>query len=454
MRDFYLYSTLTRQKQKFEPLLPGKVMLYACGPTVYHDVHIGNLRTFTSVDVLRRVLTGMGYQVDHVMNITDVGHLTQEDLDSGDDRLEKSAKAQNKTPQEIAQYYTEKFQQDMERLNLLPPTHMPKASEHVAQMIIMIRELQEKGHAYETDTAVYFSVETFPHYTQLSGQKLEDKIQAARQEVQTDPQKQHPADFALWFKAVGNHAQHLQTWDSPWGKGFPGWHIECSAMVKEYFGDSIDIHAGGVDLIGTHHTNEIAQSESLTGKPFVHYWIHVEHLLINAAKMARSEGTGIGLAQVKEKGIDPEAFRYFLLTAHYRSKLNFTWEGLQEAQTTLDSIRELVANPFRNDEEDHERSESIWQALLDDMDTPKVLMELHQAQNGALWQKFGPLLGLDFTGLTDVDEKVEALMHERQQAREAKDWSASDQLRTEIEQQGYTVIDTPQGSYLWKKAQI
>lgn len=448
MQDFLLYNTLSRQKEKFTPLNDNKVTLYACGPTVYHYVHIGNLRTFTMVDLLKRVLLGQGYHVDHVMNITDVGHLTQEDLDSGDDKIEKAAAKEGKTPEQIAEFYTDEFLKDLHELAIIPPSVMPKASDHVEQMINMVELLTEKGIAYESEQAIYFDVTQYDKYTELSGQKLEDKKLAAREEITVDPQKKNPADFALWFKAVGKFQHHLQQWNSPWGKGFPGWHIECSAMAEEYLGKTIDIHAGGVDLIGTHHTNERAQSELANDELFVRYWFHVEHLLINETTMSKSAGTGFRLEDLKEKGISAETFRYLLYTAHYRSKLNFSWESLQSAQKTLQTIRQLVAGTPENAEVNKELKQKVWSYLLDDLDTPKALAVLHEAGDGALWREFEFVLGFNFNN--DADDEVLALLAKRNSAREAKNWAESDRLRGEIEELGWKVVDDASGSYIHK----
>src|SRR3989339_868759 len=345
-----LYNTLSRKIEEFVPLNTPNVTFYACGPTVYDFTHIGHMRTYTNNDVLKRVLTYLGYKVSHVMNVTDVGHLTGDD-DSGEDKMEKGAKKYGKTVWDVAKFYTEFFFKTTDALNILRPNIICKATEHVPDMIQLISKLNQNGFVYETKEAVYFNVMKFKNYGKLSGQKLDDKIQASREEVIVDPGKKHPADFALWLKRVGRFKDHTMYWPSPWGDGFPGWHLECSAMAMKYLGETIDIHTGGVDHISVHHTNEIAQSEAATGKQFVHYWLHVAFLTSYGKKMAKSEGNFVTLQDIVQKGYDPLVFRYLILTSHYRSSLNFTWRGLQGTQKALMSLREKVLS-WGNDHSD------------------------------------------------------------------------------------------------------
>lgn len=336
-----IFNTKSRSVEVFEPLNPPKVTFYSCGPTVYDNAHIGHARKYVVDDILKRTLMYFGYEVTHVMNITDVGHL-ESDADEGEDKLEKGAKKYDKTVQEVVDMFTKQFFETTDALHILRPQITPKATEHIPEMIELIQKLIEKGHAYETDTAVYFDITTFPEYGALSGQKVEDKLVNVRDEVHSDPQKKHPADFALWFKRIQHHEKHSMHWDSPWGDGFPGWHIECSAMSMKYLGDTIDIHSGGLDHIPVHHENEIAQSECATGKQFVKYWVHSQFLTVHGEKMSKSLGNLYTIADLIEKNFDPIALRYLILQTHYRQPINFTWESLQAAQTALTKLRNSV----------------------------------------------------------------------------------------------------------------
>src|SRR3989344_849787 len=303
-----LYDTYKKALAEFKPIKDKKVGLYTCGPTVYWYAPLGNLRKFIFDDILRRTLLFLDYKVKHVMNITDVGHLSLDE-----DRLEKAAKREKKSTWEIAKFYTKTFLDDIKRSNILTPEKLPAATKHIKEMIEVIAELEKKGFTYNTEQAVYFDTAKFPKYEKLAGQKIEDKRVAAREEVVPDENKKKPADFALWFKTVGRFAKHEMRWDSPWGEGFPGWHIECSAISRKYLGQPFDIHTGGVDHIPIHHPNEIAQSEGAYGKPLANFWLHGEYLLMNAAKMAKSERNFLTLSDLTEKGFSPLAFRYLVL---------------------------------------------------------------------------------------------------------------------------------------------
>lgn len=448
-RQLKLYNTLGRQVQDFVPLLDGKVGYYTCGPTVYGYAHVGNLRTFISYDVLKRTLQKIGYSVNHVMNITDVGHLVGDTGESGEDKLELGARREGKTPAEIAAFYTEAFKRDYLAVNNYLPTHLAKATDYVAQIITNVAILINKGFAYETDQAIYFDVTKATDYGRLSGQGLEDKLVSVRPEVIEDANKRQPADFAVWFKAVGHHANQLQVWDSPWGSGFPGWHIECSVIAKELLGPTVDIHTGAVDLIGTHHTNEIAQSEALNDAPFVRYWVHMGHLQINGQKMAKSAGTMFILKDLTDKGYDPLDYRYMCLSAHYRSRMDFSLDGLDVAARTLKSIRELVKEGKQAAESgEREKSELIWGAILDDLNLPKAIGLLHEAKSAALWLEFDNILGLDLKKeivAEEIPEEINNLVEERETARVAQDWAKADELRTELLNRGYLVEDTANG---------
>ncbi|KKT76937.1 MAG: Cysteine-tRNA ligase, partial [Candidatus Giovannonibacteria bacterium GW2011_GWC2_44_8] len=336
-----IYNTLTRKKEIFKPLRDKRVGLYTCGPTVYNYAHIGNLRTYVFEDILQKTLEYNGYKVKRVMNITDVGHLTS-DADTGEDKIELESKKEKKSVWEIAKFYTRSFLNDIKELNIKKPEVIVPATETVKDQIKIIKILIGKKCAYETSKAVYFNVVKFKNYNKLSKQPLSEKITAAREEVIEDPEKKHPADFVLWFKLAGHYKNHVMRWPSPWGNGFPGWHIECSAISTKYLGQPFDIHTGGVDHIDIHHTNEIAQSEAAFGKPLAKFWLHGEFLIIDQSKMSKSEGNFITLDTLKNHVFDPLAFRYLILTANYRSKLNFTWESLEAAKNAYDKLKESV----------------------------------------------------------------------------------------------------------------
>lgn len=472
-----LYNTLSRSEESFTPLSDKKVTLYSCGPTVYDETHIGHMRKFTMDDILKRALRYSGYEVNHVMNITDVGHLTGDD-DSGEDKLEKGAKKQGKTVWDVAQHYTDRFFLTMDALGIERPTTVCKATDHIAQMIELIKQLQEKGLTYETAEAIYFDVTRFPTYGKLSGQKLEDKMQAVRDEVHVDSQKKHPADFALWFKRIGRFADHTMHWPSPWGDGFPGWHIECSAMSMQYLGETIDIHTGGIDHIPVHHENEIAQSEGATGKEFVRFWVHHAFLKVNGEKMSKSKGNFFTLDDLKEKKIDPLAIRYLFLQTHYRQEMNFTWESAKAAQNTLNKLWDRAV--MFVDHQDFDLSttrepskaiieavEQIKNAISEDLNIPKVLAIVHSSIDKAvddhdilyLFRVIDPILGLNlrkkgielgkFHKLIIPDD-VETLAQEREEARKKRDFQKSDELRKKINEKGYEIEDTNEGYTLIK----
>ncbi len=338
-----LYNTKSRSVEEFKPLKEGIVTMYACGPTVYDKTHIGHMRKYIGDDILHRTLSYLGYEVKHVMNITDVGHLTN-DSDEGDDKFEGKAKAEGKTVWDVAKYYTEYFETTMRAVNVLPPTIEPKATDHIPQMIKLVEELVQKGFAYETSQAVYFDVAKDSKYGELSGQKLSDKEVGARDEVVTDKDKKNPADFALWFKKVGKFADHQMYWPSPWGDGFPGWHIECSAMSMHYLGETIDIHTGGIDHIPVHHENEIAQSECATGHQFVRFWVHHEFLNVGGEKMSKSKNNFYTIEDIKSRGIDPLSMRLMAMGTSYRKPLNFTWESLEGVKGLL---KRLLTGQFQ-----------------------------------------------------------------------------------------------------------
>ena len=458
--DIYFYNTLTKQKDLFKPIEEGKVKIYSCGPTVYKDATIGNMRTNLLNDTLRRVLKYNGYELKHVMNITDVGHLVS-DGDEGEDKMLKSAREEHKSPLEIAEHYTKLFFRDLERLNIETPEVVCKATDHIKEMLEMVQKIMKNGYAYETSTAIYFDVSKLDKYGILSGINLNDQKAGAR--VDIDPEKRNPYDFALWIKAPANH---LMKWDSPWGPSYPGWHIECSAMSTKYLGEEFDIHTGGIDLVPTHHENEIAQNKGACGKNPAHYWIHGEYLLINGGKMSKSLGNTYLIDDIIARGYSPLAYRLFNYSCHYRGKLNFTWEGIESANTSLIRLREgyqkhLNGNSDISDEIIADMENRFHQAINDDMNMPLALSVVWEAVKypekspkiAQLLKKFDTVLGIkiDEVQETKIPQEILDLVEERKQARSDKNWSESDRLRDLIAEKGYIVKDTKDGSDFLKK---
>ncbi len=458
--DIYFYNTLTKQKDLFKPIEEGKVKIYSCGPTVYKDATIGNMRTNLLNDTLRRVLKYNGYELKHVMNITDVGHLVS-DGDEGEDKMLKSAREEHKSPLEIAEHYTKLFFRDLERLNIETPEVVCKATDHIKEMLEMVQKIMKNGYAYETSTAIYFDVSKLDQYGILSGINLNDQKAGAR--VDIDPEKRNPYDFALWIKAPANH---LMKWDSPWGPSYPGWHIECSAMSTKYLGEEFDIHTGGIDLVPTHHENEIAQNKGACGKNPAHYWIHGEYLLINGGKMSKSLGNTYLIDDIIARGYSPLAYRLFNYSCHYRGKLNFTWEGIESANTSLIRLREgyqkhLNGNSDISDEIIADMENRFHQAINDDMNMPLALSVVWEAVKypekspkiAQLLKKFDTVLGIkiDEVQETKIPQEILDLVEERKQARSDKNWSESDRLRDLIAEKGYIVKDTKDGTEVLKK---
>ncbi len=469
----YLYNTLTRSKELFKPLHPPHVGIYNCGPTVYKDIHIGNLRTFTMTDWLHRMLEYNGYDVFLVRNITDVGHLHQDDdaERAGEDKLEHEARTTGRSAQEIAAHYTEQYLHDVAELNILPPDLNPRATDHIPEMQVMTEKLIEQGLAYVKDGNVYYDVSRFPKYGELSGNTVEKLRTGAggRVSLETAEDKDAPEDFALWKQGA---ADRQMNWNSPWGSGFPGWHIECSAMATKYLGEQFDIHTGAVDLIFPHHEDEIAQSQGVSGKEPVQIWMHGEFLDFGNSKMSRSVGNVLLLRDLKERGIDPLAFRYLLLTAHYRSKLNFTDESIAAAQNALNNFRsdiaELAALVKTEDAQGPLSAaalrvqEVFHTAINDDLDLPIALSlarELARNNKIAAGERYRLLLDFDRVfGLRlaavepkaakVVSDEALALVRQRDEARAAKRWQESDQLRDQLKAMGFEVRDTPKGTEL------
>ena len=472
MQAIKLTNTLTRKKDTFKPLKENQAGLYTCGPTVYNYAHIGNLRTYIFEDVLRRTLEYAGYRVRHVMNITDVGHLTS-DADAGEDKMEREAAKEKRSVWDIARFYTEAFLHDTKLLNIKKAHVLSPATENIPEQIALIERLFKSGLAYETPQAIYFDVTRFPDYTKLSRQKLNQKMIGVREDVIVDPEKKSPYDFALWFKLTGRFQHHIMHWPSPWGDGFPGWHIECSAISTKYLGQPFDIHTGGVDHIGVHHTNEIAQSEGAYARPLARVWMHGEFLLINESKMAKSSGNFFTLETLTEKGFSPLAFRYLVLTAHYRSKLNFTWESLASARHSLERLYEFVRSIKMAKQEARSKKQGIKKyksafekAVFDDLDTPKALAVIWTLvrdfhKNPVKFDAKAVLrflyecdvvLGLGLKNLKRdvIPASVKKLIAERDAYREQKNWAKSDELRDKIKSLGYLVKDTPEGTKVRK----
>ena len=463
--DIYFYNTLTRQKDKFIPIDKNEVRIYSCGPTVYKDATIGNMRTNIFQDVLRRVLKYNGYKIKHVMNITDVGHLVS-DGDEGEDKMIKSAKEEHKTPLEIAEHYTKLFFQDLKDLNIEMPEIICKATDHIPEMLEYVKKLMENGYAYETSTAIYFDISKLDKYPILSNLDIEEQKAGAR--VNVDPEKRNPYDFALWIKAPENH---LMKWDSPWGPSYPGWHIECSAMGQKYLGEQFDIHTGGIDLIPTHHENEIAQSKGACGKIPANYWLHGEYLLINGGKMSKSLGNVYLIKDIKDRGYDPIVYKLLCYSCSYRIKLNFTWEGMEATSKSLDRLRNgyktHIEGKEKLDEEDRKRLEEIehnfHEAINDDMNMPLAMSYVWEAvrynkkspEVADLLLKFDTVLGLKVDKEPEQEEieipqEVLDLMEQRKQARQEKNWTESDRLRDLIKEKGYEVKDTKDGMNISK----
>ena len=466
-----LYNTLTRKKQVFKPIHDKRIGLYTCGPTVYNYAHIGNLRTYVFEDVLQKTLEYNGYKVKRVMNITDVGHLTS-DADTGEDKIEKEAQKEKKSVWEVSKFYTNSFLEDIKKLNIKTPEIIVPATKTIVDQIKIIKILINKQYAYETLKALYFDVVKFKNYNKLSRQPLSQKITAPRKEVIEDPEKKHPADFVLWFKLAGRYKNHVMRWPSPWGLGFPGWHIECSAISSKYLGQPFDIHTGGVDHIGTHHTNEIAQSEAAFGKPLAKFWLHGEFLIIDQSKMSKSERNFITLDTLKKRNINPLAFRYLTLTAHYRSKLNFTWKSLEAAQNAIDNLREAVKNLKTATQHTNKLKnvrmlkknfiEKFKKFINNDLDMPQALAllwnvikseKLDAETKYELIIDFDKVFGLNLAEIKTekIPPQVLELAKKREKCRQEKNFKKADELRKKIKSLGWMVEDTPHGPKIKKK---
>ena len=459
-----LYNTLTRNKDEFIPLDKEVVKMYSCGPTVYSAAHVGNMRAYIFMDTLRRILKYNGYKLDHVMNITDVGHLVS-DADEGEDKMEKTARETNKSPWDIAKEYTELFLIDIAKLNIERPEHITPATEHIKEMEEYVKRIMDNGYAYETSKGIYFDTSKLPTYGELSRANLDKQKAGARIEV--DEEKRNPLDFALWIKAPENH---IMKWDSKWGKCYPGWHIECYAMGYKYLGEKFDIHTGGIDAIPIHHENEIAQARGAFGCIPANYWIHNEFLLMDGGKMSKSLGNCYTVADIEAKGYEPLAYRYLNFTSHYGNKLNFTWDGIEASQVSLNRLRENYKAQINGngsvDKEEIDRLEKAFlDAINDDMNMPQalaVVWEVAKANNRSkdyakLLEKFDNVLALNITSepfkkeeKVELDSAIEELLEKRKQARTNKDFALSDKIRDELLSKGYKVIDTKEGQKIEK----
>ncbi|MBU4487046.1 MAG: cysteine--tRNA ligase [Candidatus Delongbacteria bacterium] len=471
-----IYNSLTKKKEVFKSVEEGKVSIYTCGPTVYSSSHVGNFSAFLMADLLVRYLKYKGFEVKWIMNITDVGHLTDDNelSDSGEDKMEAASKKENKTVWEIARHYEDLFMKDLKTLKILPAFKYPRATEHIEEMIDMIKLLDEKGVIYETSDGVYFDISKFKDYGKLSGNSLEALQAGARVEVNED--KKSPFDFALWKKLTGKNEDHIMKWDSPWGTGFPGWHLECSAMSKKYLGETLDFHTGGEDNKFPHHESEIAQSETANGKKFVNYWMHKSHIVLNDEKMSKSLGNFFTVQDVMNKGFSADSIRFTFITAHYRSKLNFNEDQLNESQKTIDKFNDFIQTVLKvntSDCEDETASiiksakQQFEKGMDDDLNMSVALASLFgfmksirkNIESGNV-SKESKTAVLDFMKelnsifeVFDFDEKKEKefskdeqdvinkLIEKRNKFRAEKNWAEADKIREELIRMGVNIAD-------------
>jgi len=469
-----LYNTLTWKKEEFRPLAGKQVGMYCCGLTVYNYAHLGNLKIYINEDVLKRALIHAGYKVKHIMNVTDVGHLTS-NADSGEDKMEIGSKREGKSAWELSEHYTKRFIEDLKKLNILLPDEMPKATETVPDQIALIRRIEKNGYTYRTDDGIYFDTSKMPDYGKLARLKKDSLMAGARVEMVKG--KKNPTDFALW-KFSPKDSKRQMEWDSPWGTGFPGWHIECSAMSMKYLGETFDIHCGGIDHIPVHHTNEIAQSVAATGKEPVRYWVHGEFLVVGREKMAKSAGGFLTLQSLIDEGIDPLAYRYFCLTAHYRSQLKFDMDAVRSSQLGLNRMREFMerlgyitdtGSRVDIDEKSREVEAGFRKAIEDDLDTPKALALLSdfvRVMNGYIDREeighkdaeriydlmldFDKVLGLKLgeRGEESAPKEVMDLVRMRSSLRDQQRFKEADAIRDKLKEVGWEVLDTPKGPKL------
>jgi len=466
MSQLFLYNTLSRQKEEFKPIKDNQVGLYTCGPTVYNYAHLGNLRSYLFEDLLKRTLLYNGYEVKHVMNITDVGHLTG-DMDMGQDKLEVGAQREGKSAWEIAEFYSQAFKADLQKLNILEPTIWCKATDHIKEQIALIKELEKKGYTYQTSDGLYFDTSKIKDYNKLSHLPLEELKEGAR--VEKNPEKKNPTDFAVWKFSPKNEQRQME-WESPWGTGFPGWHIECSAMSLQYLKDQLDIHCGGIDHINVHHTNEIAQSEAATGQKFFNYWLHNAFLnIVGGKRMGKSENNFLTLEKaLLEAGLNPLIYRFASLQVHYRKPMEYSEASLKQANDGLMNLYGQVALlGSESGKISLDYKKKFLEAINDDLNAPQALAvlfavlksDLSEADQLATILDFDQVLGLGLAKaqqmtrkileLEDLPSEVQTLIKQRNKARENKNWFESDQLRQEIEDLGYILEDTPTGPRIY-----
>ncbi len=455
-----LFNTLGRSKEELKPLKFPAVGIYTCGPTVYNYQHIGNYRTYIFEDILKRTLRFLGFAPFQVMNITDVGHLASQG-DEGEDKVEAMAQKEGRSAWDLAKFYADAFLNDCASLNILPPDVLCRATAHIQEQIDLILRLEKKGFLYHTSDGMYFETAKFPAYDQLMWKSHLMGIQFGAR-ISANPEKKSPSDFAVW-KFSPKESRRQMEWDSPWGKGFPGWHIECSAMAMKYLGESFDIHCGGVDHIPIHHSNEIAQSEGATGKPFARYWLHGEFLLVNSSKMAKSGGTFITLEDLKKNGFDPLDYRYHCLTAHYRKQLDFTWEALESSKTARRKLKELALDAAQDSRKPACASsiEAFGAAVEDDLNMPEALSvlwsdlkntDLPKGARASLAETADRVLGLDMFEEEDkaLSPEIAELLREREAARKNRDFKQSDRIRDRLSSLGVLVEDTSSGQK-WRR---
>lgn len=459
----YLFNTLTRKVEEFNPIDDKEVRMYSCGPTVYSYAHIGNFRAYLFMDTLRRVLKYNGYKLKHVMNITDVGHLVS-DADEGEDKMLKAARIENKDPFEIAQFYTDVFLKDIKKLNIDIPEIIARATEHIDVMEEYVKKIIENGYTYETENTIYFDTSKLDKYGVLSNRNIEEQKAGAR--VEFDSEKRNISDFAVWIKAPENH---IMKWDTFWGKCYPGWHLECSAMSNKYLGDQFDIHTGGIDHIPIHHENEIAQSKGHSEKIPANYWMHVDFLTIDGGKMSKSLNNLYTIQDLEDKGYEPIVYRLFNFSSNYRNKINFTWDAMDSAKAALNKLREGYLNHKEGTEKVSQEiiidfENRFLKAINDDLNMPVAMSVVWEVikypkkstQIANLILKFDEVLGLELEKYEKKEEKlpveIEELVKQRNNARENKDWIESDKIRDILIEKGYIVKDSKEGTILEKKS--
>ena len=465
--SFYVYNTMTRNKDEFVPYKEGKVGMYTCGPTVYNYAHIGNLRTYIFEDVLKKSLEYVNYKVKHVMNVTDVGHL-QSDGDEGEDKMALGASREHKTVWEIAKFYEDAFFEDCKKLNIKRPTIVCRATDHIQDMINLIKKLEEKGYTYVSNGNVYFEIDKFEDYAKLANISMDDLKAGSRIEI--DPNKKNPLDFVLWF-TNSKFSNQIMQWESPWGKGFPGWHLECSAMSIKYIGEYLDIHCGGIDHIAIHHTNEVAQSEGVLGHKWVKYWMHGEFLVLDGGKMSKSNGDFLTITRLEEEGYSPLDYRYFCLQSKYRKQLVFSFESLNDARNGYKKLKERIGqvltdineNDITSDQAINIYKEKFSSFIGDDLNIANAFTvlfdvlkdnDLNNSEKAILIEDFDKVFSLNLMTIekevTNVNEElINNLIIERAQARESKNWTRADEIRNEFIAMNIELLDTKDGT-TWK----